>query len=149
MLLFSCTHRFSSRLNSTSGYLNHNSCNGRKMMVLSWKLIRHWGATNASRSRSMCPRSALSSNVFCCGFCSSVLRQVKEVASQTGLTPAQVLISWHVQRGVRHFSSLWRLFSDQQPSTPDCRSAQKCHALPGHREPQEYVALSSEQSFTS
>lgn len=28
--------------------------------------------------------------------------QVKEIAKELHITPAQVIISWHVQRGVRH-----------------------------------------------
>jgi diketogulonate reductase-like aldo/keto reductase len=31
--------------------------------------------------------------------------EVKEIAKELGITPAQVVISWHVQRGVRFSSS--------------------------------------------
>lgn len=63
---------------------------------------------------------------------------VKEIAAETGLTPAQVIISWHVQRGV----SACHLLSNASTHTiTDCCAAEECYAFENRRESPGCVLL--------
>jgi len=60
--------------------------------------------------------------------------QVKDIACKLGITPAQVLISWAVQRGVCfHVVGLIRYNLHFEISL-DGRPAKECHTLPHNRE---------------
>ena len=55
--------------------------------------------------------------------------EVQEIARALSITPAQVIISWHVQRGVSIGTFTLRSLPFLIAHTPDCRSSQERQPL--------------------
>lgn len=61
--------------------------------------------------------------------------EVKEIAAALGMTPAQVIISWHLQRGVRRILSLLPSRFRLEFMRIDGRPAEERHAFAHRGEP--------------
>lgn len=71
----------------------------------------------------------------------NVFTQVQKIAKELDITPAQVLISWAVQRGVRRSSSQSHLRLLRTRLCPDYRPPEERHPKSGGRESAKYVHI--------
>jgi hypothetical protein len=65
------------------------------------------------------------------------LSKVKEIAKVLGITPAQVILSWHVQRGVSEGLLLFHMITNHITAS-GCCLAKKCDALQNQGKPSRY-----------